>query len=98
MIWAAISWYSVGPIITLNSRITATDYVDIFRNQTHPIVQMFPTSDAIFQVISSPIHTVRSMQSWFEHEDTLLHLPWPAQSPDLNIVQPLLLRVTSLVV
>jgi len=29
MIWAAKSWYSVRPIITLNGRITASDYVDI---------------------------------------------------------------------
>jgi hypothetical protein len=30
MIWAAISWYSVGPIISLIVRITASDYLDIF--------------------------------------------------------------------
>jgi hypothetical protein len=23
------------------------------------------------------------------HEDALQHLPWPAQSPDLNIIKPL---------
>jgi len=28
MIWAAMSWYSAGPIVTLNGRITASDYVD----------------------------------------------------------------------
>jgi hypothetical protein len=26
MTWAAVSWYSAGPIITLNGRITASDY------------------------------------------------------------------------
>ena len=29
MIWAAISWYSAGSVITLNCQITASDYVDI---------------------------------------------------------------------
>ncbi|MBJ5103534.1 hypothetical protein JGF61_23260 [Salmonella enterica subsp. enterica serovar Agona] len=24
-----------------------------------------------------------------EHEDEVAHLPWPAQSPDLNIIEPL---------
>jgi hypothetical protein len=24
-----------------------------------------------------------------DHEDALQHLPWPAQSPDLNIIKPL---------
>jgi hypothetical protein len=29
-------------------------------------------------------------QSWFEeHEDELQHLPWPAQSPDLTIIEPI---------
>jgi len=37
-----------------------------------------------------PIHTARSVQSWFEeHEVALQHLPWPTQSPDLNIIEPL---------
>jgi hypothetical protein len=38
MIWAAISWYPAGPINDPNSRITATDYVDILGNQQHPMV------------------------------------------------------------
>jgi hypothetical protein len=28
MIWAAMSWYSAGRIITVNGRITASDYVN----------------------------------------------------------------------
>jgi len=58
MIWAAISWYSAGPIITPNCQITASDYVDILSNQVYPIDQMlFPNNDAIFQEDSSPTHT-----------------------------------------
>ena len=51
---------------------------------------MFPNNDTIFQDDNSPIHTPRSVQSWFEgHEEALQHLPWLAQSPDLNIIKPL---------
>jgi len=55
------------------------------------MVQKFPNDDdASFQDDSSPIHTARSVQSWFEeHEDALQHCPWPAQSPDFNIIKPL---------
>jgi len=60
MIWAAVRW---KPIITLNGRIIAPDYVGILRNQVHAMVQMFP-NNAIFQDDSSPIHTARSVQSW----------------------------------
>ena len=45
-----ISWYSDGPIISLNGQITASDYVDTVENQVHPTVQiLFPNNDAIFQ-------------------------------------------------
>jgi len=43
-----------------------------------------------FQDDSSPRHTARSVQSWFEeHEDALQHLPLPEQLPDLNTIKPL---------
>jgi hypothetical protein len=64
MIWAPISWYSIGPVITLNGRITASDYVDISRNQVHPLVQMFPNDEVIFQD-NSPTQTARSVQTWY---------------------------------
>ena len=90
IIWVAISWYSADPVITLNDQITASYYVDILGSQVHPMVQMFPNSAAIFKNDSSPIHKSRSVQSWFEeHEDVLKHFPWPAQSPGLNIIEPL---------
>jgi len=64
MIWAAISWYSARPIITLNGRITASDYVDILGNQVFPVDQMlFPNNDVIFQDDGSPTHTARNIQS-----------------------------------
>jgi len=64
--------------------------VDILGSQVHPVVQvLFPNSDAIFKD-DSPIHTARSVQSWFEeHEDALQPLLWLAQSPNLNIIEPL---------
>jgi len=49
-IWAAISWYSAGPIILLSGQITASDYVDILVTQLHPMVRtLFPNNKAIFQ-------------------------------------------------
>jgi hypothetical protein len=45
-----MSWYSGGPIITLNGCITAIDYVDVLGNQVHATVQMlFPNNDAVLQ-------------------------------------------------
>jgi len=91
MSWAAISSILLLVYLTLNGRITASDYVDILGNQVHPLVLvLFPNNDAIFQDNDSPIHTARSVHSWFEeHKDDLQHLLWPAHSPTLNIIEPL---------
>ena len=88
MIWATISWYSAGPIITMIGRNTASDCVDSLRSQVHPMVQMlYPNNEAAFQDDSSPLHTARSVQSRFEqYEDALQHLLWPTSSL-LNIIE-----------
>jgi hypothetical protein len=86
MVWAAISWYSVGPIINYHGRITSREYTDRLGNQVHPTIQtLFPNNDAVFQDDNAPIHMAATVQSWFEeHESELQHLHWPAQSPDLT--------------
>ncbi|GFV56050.1 DDE_3 domain-containing protein [Trichonephila clavipes] len=51
---------------------------------------LFPSGDGIFEDDNAVIHGERLVQSWFEeHEDEVKHLPWSAQSPDLNIIEPL---------
>ena len=56
VIWAAISWYSAGPIITLNGLINTSDYVDILVKRMHSMVQKYRNNDANFQDDNSPIH------------------------------------------
>jgi hypothetical protein len=79
MVWAAISRYSIDPIITLHGQITAKECTDRLGNQVHPIIQTFP-NDAVFQDEIAPIHTAGTIRSLFEeHEGEFQHLPWPAQ-------------------
>jgi hypothetical protein len=65
--------------------MTAVDYVDILGNRT-----LFLNNNAVSQENNAPIHTAGTVHSWFEdHEDDLQDLPWPSQSPYLNIIAPL---------
>jgi hypothetical protein len=58
IVWAAILWYSVVPIITLHDRTTAREYVDRLGNQLHPTIQtLFLNYDAVFQDNNAHTHT-----------------------------------------
>ncbi|GBM56079.1 hypothetical protein AVEN_123218-1 [Araneus ventricosus] len=83
MVWAAIWWFSVGPMTTLQGHIKARDYVNILAVQVHPMVQtLFPNDDGVFQDDKAPVHTAHIVQNWFsEHGES-------PQSPDLNIIEP----------
>ena len=63
MIWATISWYSAGPVITLSGLIAASHYADSLGSQVHPMVRMFPNNDAVFQDSSLPVHSARNVHS-----------------------------------
>lgn len=57
MLWAAILWFTVGPMITLQGHI-AMDYVNILADQAHPMIQtLFSSSDGVFQNDKAPVHT-----------------------------------------
>jgi hypothetical protein len=77
MVWAAIVWYPVDPIITLHGQIRAREFVDRLDNKVQPMIHMlFPINDAVFQDDNAPIHTAETVQSWFqEHDGELQHLP-----------------------
>ena len=58
--WAAISWSSAGPMLTLSVRITAETYVNILADQVHPIAQtLLPNGDSVFQDDNAPLHTTQ---------------------------------------
>jgi hypothetical protein len=64
--------------------------MDRLGKQVHPMIQTLFQNTAVFQNDNAPIHTGGTVLSWFEECDgELQHLPWPAQSPDLNITEPL---------
>jgi hypothetical protein len=62
--------------------------VDRLDNQVHPMIEtLFPNNETVFQH-----DTVQftQLELWFEeHEGKLQHLPWPIQSLDFNITEPI---------
>jgi hypothetical protein len=64
--------------------------VDRLGNQVHPTIQALFPNDAVFQDDNAPIHTAQNVHSWLEEDEgELQDLHWPAQSPHMNIDEPL---------
>jgi hypothetical protein len=82
MVWAAILRYSIL-LVPLLPFMAESVQGGMWTGASHD-------SDVISERCSFPIHTAGNDQSWFEeYEGELQHLPWPTQSPDLNITEPL---------
>jgi len=49
---------------------------------------LYPSPDGYFQQENAPCHKAQIISDWFlEHENVLILLKWPPQSPDLNPIE-----------
>ncbi len=89
MIWAAMSSAGVGPLCFLKSTVNAAIYQEILENFMLPSAdKLYGDADFIFQQDLAPAHTAKGTKSWFnDHGVTVLD--WPANSPDLNLIENL---------
>ena len=89
MVLAAISWNSVGLIVSLQCRINSKVYLNILGDHVHPIDQvLFSDGDGIFQDKNVSIQTAHVVKNCHKkHESVLERMEWPPQSSDLNIIE-----------
>ncbi len=89
MIWGAMSSAGFGPLCFLKTNVTASIYQDILEHFMLPSVdQLFKDADFIFQQDLAPSHTAKTTKSWL-NDHSIGVLDWPANSPDLNLIENL---------
>lgn len=89
MIWGCISWHGVGTLC----KVTAVKYQEILENNLWPVLaRHFSDGMYRFQDDDAPVHRARIIEE-YKRDKSINSLTWPAQSPDLNVIENILLRI-----
>jgi hypothetical protein len=90
MVWGCVTAKGVGRLCHIDGQMTAAKYTEILNDGLLGTLGNYniPTKQFIFQQDNDPKHTSRLAKACFS-DHTVQVLPWPASSPDLNIIKNL---------
>jgi len=88
MVWGCLGPWGMGRLHRITHNINAIDYVTILDHSLRHSCFDHGTQmhKMIFQQDSTPIHNAKYTKRFFELKRMSV-LPWPAYSPDLNIIE-----------
>lgn len=89
MVWGCFTRFGVGPLVRIEGRLAAKDYIAILQANFLPyLASLTDPKRFTLQEDDAPIHTAKKTEAWRKKNKISL-LPWPAQSPDLNPIENL---------
>ena len=97
MIWGCICWHGVGTLAKVNGNINVEKYEHIINDNLWPVVaRHFQNDRYFFQDDNAPVHRAGRLNICKTRNNiTCKLISWPAQSPDLDIIENLWLLVKS---
>jgi len=83
-------------VTVTNGNVNAQQYIDILDKQLCSVIcKHFPTGDIIFQDDNDPIYRA-SILSEYTARNALHSMLWPAQSPDIFIIENIWYRINNI--
>ena len=82
MFWGCISYHGVGTLTLVDGNINTEKDNSIMDDN----LQHFGNRPWIFQEDNAPCHVSARANEW-KRDNSIGTLPWPAQGPDLNIIE-----------
>ena len=87
MFWGCITYDGVGILVPVDGNIDSQKYTQILDANLLPVVaKRFAQKPFIFQDDNAPAHSSKFTRDW-KIKNEIPGMTWPAQSPDLNIIE-----------
>ena len=91
MVWGCVGPNGAGRLVVCEQCLDSNYYIEILKKNLKASVEMIhghPSHPFIFQQDNAPCHSSQKTIKYL-HDENILLLPWPAQSPDINIIENL---------
>lgn len=96
MVWAVIFPSGLLSFRIISGKINSEKYVDILKSCLLPMAKLNCPTDYIFQQDNCRIHTSVYTKKFFE-ENKINYLNWAPYSPDLNIIENIWSKLSTIV-